>query len=203
MTHAAPDLAEQEAAKAYEKARACYNNLMLNESKQKIRANWETCIGQFAAIARDYAETEKGPDALYTEAKLYRLLAGVSHNKEDATEAYNLYNSFTKHYRKSRYNDDALYQMATIKLYTFGDERKAKRLLIQIIRWDPDGDRVRDAKNLLADIRAGKVKAPPQESLKPQGAILQKTPKPINEIATVTPPVSAATPSPEKKTPKF
>jgi tetratricopeptide (TPR) repeat protein len=196
IAHAAPELAAQEAAKAYDKARSCYNALMLDEPKQKLRGNWEKCMSQFAAIARDYDDTDKAPDALFTLAKMYRLLGQQSHNKEDAKEAYDRFDEFTDRYKKSRYYDDALYEMACIKLYTFGDEGKAKRLLTQIIRWDPDGDRVNDAKNLLKKIKSGKVTAGAPEPVKPQGAILHNKPKPL-DTASVVPPKT-----PEKKSPQ-
>lgn len=202
VAHAAPELAEQEAAKAYDKARACYNNLMLDEPKQKQRGNWEKCMSQFAAIARDYDETTKGPDALFTLAKMYRLLGQESHSKEDAKESYDKFDDLTGRYKKSRYYDDALYEMACIKLYTFGDERRAKRLLTQIIRWNPDGDRVNDAKNLLAKIKSGKVKAGEPEPIKPQGALIQPKVKPLPSPAT--PPATTAAPAPaEKKSPQL
>jgi tetratricopeptide (TPR) repeat protein len=206
--HAEPQLAEQEAAKAYDRARTCYNNLMLDEPKQKMRGNWERCMTQFAAIVRDYDETAKAPDALFTLAKMYRLLGQKSHSKEDAKESYEKFDDFTDRYKKSRYYDDALYEMACIKLYTFGDDGKAKRLLTQIIRWDPDGDRVNDAKNLLARIKSGKVKAGEPEPMKPQGALLQPKVKlletpPMAEPSPATPPAAAAAPVPtEKKSPQ-
>lgn len=197
ITYAAPELAEQEAAKAYDKARSCYNNLMLDEPKQKLRGNWEKCMSQFAAIARDYDETAKAPDALFTLAKMYRLLGQESHSKEDAKESYAKFDEFTDRYKKSRYYDDALYEMACIKLYTFGDDGKAKRLLTQIIRWDPDGDRVNDAKSLLAKIKSGKVKVGEPEPMKPQGALLQPKTKPLEATTVVTPPPA------EKKSPNL
>lgn len=212
LAHAAPELAEQEAAKAYDKARSCYNNLMLDEPKQKQRGNWEKCMSQFAVIARDYDETAKAPDALFTLAKMYRLLGQQSHSKEDAKESYAKFDDFTDRYKKSRYYDDALYEMACIKLYTFGDDGKAKRLLTQIIRWDPDGDRVNDAKTLLAKIKSGKVKAGEPEPMKPQGALLQSKVKPLDapvqSTAAAIPatsaasvPAAATTPT-EKKSPQ-
>ncbi len=195
IAYAEPQLAEQEAAKAYDKARSCYSNLMLDEPKQAQRANWERCMSQFAAISRDYNETAKAPDALFTLGKMYRLLSQHSHNKEDAKEAYNRFDDFTKRYKKNRLYDDALYEMASIKLYTLGDEGKAKRLLLQIIRWDSDGDRVGDAKNLLAKIKAGKAKAGEPEPMKPQGAVLQNRPKSL-DMAT-TPPAEKKSPQPQ------
>lgn len=190
---AEPQLAEQEAAKAYDKARACYTDLMLNEPKQRLRDNWEKCMTQFAAIARDYDDTAKGTDALFTLAKMYRLLGQQSHSKEDAKAAFEKFDDFTDRYRKSRYYDDALYEMACIRLYTFGDQGKAKRLLAQIIRWNPDGDRINDAKNLLAKIKSGKIKGGEPEPIKPQGALLQTKPNPLPE------PPAAST---EKKSPQ-
>lgn len=199
MAHAAPDLASLDAAKLYSKASACYTDLMLNEPKQKLRGNWEKCMSQFAVIARDYAETSKGPDAAFTLARMYRLLGQQSHNKEDAKEAYNRFDDVTTRYKKSRYYDDSLYEMACIKLYTLGDEGKAKRLLMQIIRWDPDGDRVNDAKILLAKIKSGKVKAGDAEPLKPQGDLLRIKPKPLDTTPTAAP----VTPdTKEKKSPQ-
>lgn len=195
IAHAAPDLAEQTADATYAKAKACYTNLMLNEPSQKQRANWEKCMTQFAVIVRDYDETSKAPDALFTLGKLYRLLSQQSHNKEDAKEAYNRFDDFATRYKKNRLYDDAVYEMACIKLYTFNDESKAKRLLLQIIRWNPDGDRVGDAKNLLAKIKSGNVKGSDAVSLKPQGAVLQNKPKPL-DTTIVTPPLA------EKKSPK-
>lgn len=208
IARAEPQLAEQEADKAYAKARTCYQNLMLNEPSQAQRGNWERCMTQFAVIARDYNETAKAPDALFTLAKMYRLLSQQSHNKEDAKEAYARFDAFTDRYKKSRLYDDALFEMACIKLYTFDDEAKAKRLLLQIIRWDPDGDRVGDAKNLLAKIKSGNVKAADVVPLKPQGAVLQNKPKPLDTTAGIVPPAAAATHKPattgaaEKKSPK-
>lgn len=196
LAHAEPQLAEQEAAKAYDSARSCYTNLMLKEPSQKQRGNWEKCMTQFAAIARDYTDTTRGADALFTLARMYRLLSQQSHNKEDAKEAYNRFDEFTDRYKKSRLYDDALYEMAYIKLDTFNDVGKAKRLLLQIIRWDPDGDRVGDAKNLLAKIKSGKVKVGEGEPLKPQGALLQNKPKALDTTTIVVPP------SAEKKSPK-
>ncbi len=186
IAHADPQLAEQAADAAYTKASSCYHTLMLNEPKQKQRGNWEICMKQFAAIYRDYDDTAKAPDALFTLGKMYRLLSQQSHNKEDAKEAYNRFDDFTKRYKKNRLNDDALYEMACIKLYTFSDESKAKRLLLQIIRWDPDGDRAGDAKILLAKIKSGKVHAGEAEPLKPQGALLQNKPKQLLPVQTNT-----------------
>lgn len=194
--HAEPQLAEQEAGKAYSKARICYQNLMLNEPSQAQRANWEKCMTQFAVIARDYNETAKAPDALFTLAKMYRLLSQQSHNKEDAKEAYIRFDEFSDRYKKNRLYDDALYEMACIKLYTFNDEGKAKRLLLQIIRWDPDGDRVGDAKNLLAKIKSGNVKGAYVAPLKPQGAVLQNKPKPLDITAAATAPAEKKSPRP-------
>lgn len=193
---AEPQLAEQTADAAYKKASDCYHNLMLNEPKQAQRANWEGCMKQFAVIARDYNETARAPDALFTLGKMYRLLSQQSHNKEDAKEAYNRFDDFATRYKKNRLYDDAIYEMACIKLYTFNDEGKAKRLLLQIIRWDPDGDRVGDAKNLLAKIKSGDVKASDTASLKPQGAVLQNKPKPLEAIVATTPAVEKKSPKP-------
>lgn len=192
IAHAAPDLADQAADAAYAKASGCYHKLMLNDAKKSQRGNWEKCMSQFAAIARDYDETDKAPDALFTLGKMYRLLSQQSHNKEDAKEAYNRFNDFTERYKKNRLYDDALYEMACIKFYTLNDENKAKRLLLQIIRWDPNGDRVGDAKNLLANIKSGKAHSTEPVSLKPQGAVVQNQVKPL-------PPVVAPA---EKKSPK-
>lgn len=186
IARAEPQLAEQEADKAYAKARDCYHNLMLNEPRQAQRGNWEQCMTQFAVIARDYNETAKAPDALFTLAKMYRLLSQQSHNKEDAKEAYTRFDEFADRYKKNRLYDDALYEMACIKLYTFDDDAKAKRLLLQIIRWDPDGDRVGDAKNLLAKIKSGNVRTADVAPLKPQGAVLQNKLKPLDTTPPVT-----------------
>lgn len=197
IAHAEPQLAEQESEKAYVKASTCYHNLMADEASQKQRANWEKCMSQFASVARDYAETARGSDALFTLAKMYRLLSVQSHNKEDAKEAYNYFDEFTDRYKKSRLYDDALYEMAYIKLDTFNDVSKAKRLLLQIIRWDPDGDRVRDAKALLSKLKSGQVKPSDTVPLKPQGAVLQNKPKALEP--QVAPSTSSGRTGEEKK----
>ncbi|MBI4367286.1 MAG: N-acetylmuramoyl-L-alanine amidase [Deltaproteobacteria bacterium] len=166
----APDPAAASEA-AYQSARACYYDLKKHPERRKMRESWEGCMRQFLVVARDYPQSDRGADALFTVGKMYEELYAASRNVEDMRFAVDRYQQFAKGHKTHRLADDALYRIGRIRADVFKQQRQAKAIMRRLVRWYPESDMTIEAKKFLGmAVRNAPVRTPPADKAAPPDA---------------------------------
>ncbi len=139
----------------YEEARVCYKSLMGPDKQVAKIEEWKQCLDEFDRIHARFPKGEKGPHALFSEARLSQELYSVTQKQEDLDRAIKLYNQFVHEYPDSNLADDALYKLGCIRRDQLGEMDKASRAFKYIIEHYPNGDAAPRAREDLAALESG------------------------------------------------
>ncbi len=129
----------------YYLAQKSYYHLMKSPDKQKFRHHWDEVIHKFSKVAERYPKSSQARKAVFTVAKLYDGLHGVSKNAKDLDRAFHHYKKVARDFSPSTLTDDALFELARI----YRDRKNfssAARIFKTIFEKYPDGDRAKNAR---------------------------------------------------------
>jgi len=156
---------------AYEEARRAYYVLKSDASRRKLRHHWINVAHKFESVASRYPKSSRAPDALYTAGELFGELSRISFMNEDLQAAISTYSRVVETYPKHRLADDAALVLARIHFERKDQPEQARRIIQAALASQPQGDRVRELKALLASL-------PPPPP--PKAAPVRKGPEPAN-----------------------
>ncbi len=152
----------------YKDARHAFYSLKETGDPKKDRNKW-TKVGElFVKVYDLFPDSHRSDDALYTCARIYKTLYTKYQIEKDLKQVLHFSRKVTREYPSSRLADDAQFMIATIFLEIKKDKRKALDALEKIPNLYPGGDKVQEAKRLIASL----PKKAPQES--PHGGNLVK-----------------------------
>ncbi len=122
--------------------------------KVKKRHAWLKIIDNFRRVYLLYPESGYAPAALLMMGRCYDDLYGYSGRRADLISAIKRYQVLVERYPRSRYADDALLYQARIYAYKLKRPDKARRILKELLRRYPRRDKAKEARKMLAALRA-------------------------------------------------
>ena len=167
----------------YYLAQKSYYQLMGSPDKQKFRHHWDKVIHKFSKVVERYPESPQAYKAVFTMARLYEGLNGISKNVKDLDQALHYYKKVSHDFSPGTLTDDALFESAEI----YRDKKdfsSAARILKTIFEKYPDGDQTKKARlqyQKLASIspvyKTKKQTASPPANKKPIAVRKEKKPE--------------------------
>jgi len=180
-THSSGDL--------YYLAQKSYYQLMGSPDKQKFRHHWDKVIHKFSQVVERYPKSPEAYKAVFTLARLYEGLNGISKNAKDLDQALHYYKKVSHDFSPGTLTDDALFESAEI----YRDKKdfsSAARILKTIYERYPDGDRAKKARlqyqQLASRVRELKKQTAPVNK-KPVAVRKEKKPEPVKVVSAVKP----------------
>ena len=95
-------------------AQKSYYQLKGSPDKQKFRHHWENVIQDFSKVVQRYPKSPQAYKAVFTMARLYEGLNGVSKNSKDLKKALHYYKKVSQDFSSGALTDDALFESAEI-----------------------------------------------------------------------------------------
>ena len=142
---------------SYDEGRACYQRVHASKALSRKASAWQRCINIFETVANLQAGTKNGERAAFSAARLSReKYFHTRGEKRDLHEALQSYNRVVAEYPKSNLADDALYNIAALRLRA-GEKDRAKKALKVLIKRYPRSDYAPTARRMLKEIDAPKV----------------------------------------------
>jgi N-acetylmuramoyl-L-alanine amidase len=144
-------------------AKDCSRRLYRSKKRIKYRDQWLRCIQAYEKYYRKYPRGRQADEALYATAKLYKGLYGYSRRSRDLNEAINRFRKVVKRFTKSRFADDAQYQLGEIYRRYKQDLDRAYVEYFKVVMNFPQGDMKPRAQKRMSELEArmGKRKSKP------------------------------------------
>ena len=134
----------------YKKAADYYNKMFLS-GKKYPREKWMKSIALFKDVYLSYPKGDKAPESLFMTGKIYQELYFEHKNSPDRENAVTIYRVLATGHSDSNLADDALFR--TGEIYLFDDDTEnALTYFRSVLRWFPDGDMARKAKDTINDV---------------------------------------------------
>jgi len=102
-----PMAAGGQTEREYQQAKSCFEKLMKDPAKQRIRHNWIMCIKKFRSVYAAQPDGPRADDALLMTAELYAKLYKTSLSTQDKQQSLDYYNRLLKHFPKSPFRSKA------------------------------------------------------------------------------------------------
>ncbi len=144
-------------------AKDCSRGLYRSKKRMKYRDQWLRCIQAYEKYYQKYPSGRQADEALYATAKLYKGLYGYSRGSSDLNESISRFRKVVKSFPKSRFADDAQYQLGEIHRSYTQDLDRAYVEYFKVVMYFPQGDMKPRAEKRLSELEArmGNRKAPP------------------------------------------
>ncbi|MBT5471336.1 MAG: hypothetical protein HOK41_12095, partial [Nitrospina sp.] len=148
----------------YYLAQKSYYKFKGSPEKQQFRHHWEKVIQQFSKVVERYPKSPQAYKAVFTMARLYQGLSGISKNSKDLDQALGYYKKVSSDFSKGVLTDDALFESAEI-YRDKNDFSSAAGNLKMIFEKYPRGDQAKKARleyqKLASTVLKKKPKAQP------------------------------------------
>jgi N-acetylmuramoyl-L-alanine amidase len=144
-------------------AKDCSRGLYRSKKRMKYRDQWLRCVQAYEKYYQKYPSGGQADEALYATAKLYKGLYGYSRLSSDLNESISRFRKVVKRFPKSRFADDAQYQLGEIYRSYKQDLDRAYVEYFKVVMYFPQGDMKPRAEKRLSELEArmGNRKAPP------------------------------------------
>lgn len=139
----------------YTRGVSAFNSLLANEKRSGLRAEWEAVMKPFLRSLGADPKSEYAPRSMFFLGRCYEELARRSFSRTDRLKALEAYDRMLAVYKTHGWADDALFRMGLVWLEQFKDSARAARVLQAVIDDYPKGDKVSEARELLARIQGG------------------------------------------------
>lgn len=139
------------ADESYAEASKAYQKLKSDPTARKYRHSWQRVAKKLEAVASNFPDSPRAPEALFNAAQLFSDLSRVSLLDEDVASAASTYAKLIKSRPHHRLADDAALALARIHLERQNRPDQAKRVLSQALR-DSPGDMTPDIRALLKQV---------------------------------------------------
>ena len=148
------------------RAKSCSRQLYRSKKRIKYRDQWVRCIKAYESYYRKYPKGAQADEALYATAKLYKGLYGYSRRSSDLDEAISRFRQVAKKFSRSRFADDAQYQLGEIYRRYKDDLERAYVEYFKVVMNFPHGDMRPRAQKRLSELegRMGNRKVSPDLS---------------------------------------
>ncbi len=146
-----------------EQAKDCSRGLYRSKKRMQYRDQWLRCIQAYEKYYQKYPSGSQADEALFATAKLYKGLYGYSRISSDLNESISRFRKVVKRFPKSRFADDAQYQLGEIYRSYTRDLDRAYVEYFKVVMYFPQGDMKPRAEKRLSELEArmGNRKAPP------------------------------------------
>ena len=184
----------------YYLAQKSYYKFKGSQDKQQFRHHWEKVIQQFSKVVERHPKSPQAYKAVFTMARLYQGLNGVSKNSKDLDQALHYYKKVSRDFTKGTLTDDALFESAEIYLGK-KDFSSAASILKTIFEKYPSGDQAKKARLEYKKLASTVLKkAPKTQPVNKAPVALSKKKKPEPKIVKqAASPVSLTALEKEKK----
>ncbi|MCG6915955.1 MAG: N-acetylmuramoyl-L-alanine amidase [Deltaproteobacteria bacterium] len=137
-----------------QQAKDCSRRLYRSKNRMKYRDQWLRCIQAYEKYYRMYPSGRQADEALYATARLYKGLYGYSRLSSDLKESIRRFREVVKRFSKSRFADDAQYQLGEIYRMYKQDLDRAYVEYFKVVMYFPQGDMKPRAQKRLAELEA-------------------------------------------------
>ena len=137
-----------------QQAKDCSRRLYRSKNRMKYRDQWLRCIQAYEKYYRMYPSGRQADEALYATARLYKGLYGYSRLSSDLKESIRRFREVVKRFSKSRFADDAQYQLGEIYRMYKQDLDRAYVEYFKVVMYCPQGDMTPRAQKRLAELEA-------------------------------------------------
>lgn len=137
-----------------EQARNCSRRLYRSKKLMKYRDQWLRCIQDYEKYYQRYPSGRQADEALYATAGLYKNLYGYSRRSSDLNESVGRFRKVVKGFPKSRFADDAQYQLGEIYRRYTRDLDRAYVEYFKVVIYFPQGDMKPRAEKRLSELEA-------------------------------------------------
>lgn len=151
----------------YQKNITAFFKLSKNKGKAKYRDNWLRLSKNFLNIYKKTPKSSLGAKSLYYVGRTYEELGKRSHLKNDFLEAIDYFRRVTLHFPNHSWTDDAQFKIAGIYLNYFKDETRAYVELLKVVYSYPQGDKHKEAQELLNKLDQKKLAKSSSKAAKP------------------------------------
>ena len=176
----------------YYLAQKSYYQLMGSPDKQKFRHHWNKVIHKFSKVVERYPQSPQAYKAVFTMARLYKGLNGISRNVKDLDQALRYYKKVSHDFSPGTLTDDAMFESA--KIYRDKkDFSSAASILKMIFEKYPNGDQAKEARlqyqklASLSLVHKTKKVSPPPANKKPNVVSKSKRTEPVQVALSVKP----------------
>ena len=132
-------------------AKNCSRGLYRSKKRMKYRDQWFRCIQAYEEYYQKYPNGSQADEALYATAKLYKGLYAYSRWSSDLQESISRFKKVVKKFPKSRFADDAQYQLGEIYRSYAQDLDRAYVEYFKVVMNFPQGDMKPRAEKRLAE----------------------------------------------------
>ena len=185
------------ADEGYDGARSAYRALKGDAARRKFRHNWLNVAKKFEAVAARFPKSPRAPEALFTTGELLAELSRFSGQDSDLDAAVLDFQKLVSGYPKHRLADDAALALARIAVDRRDDVTLARSELERGLAANPQGDRARDLKALLASLPAEAAKTPESDASAGARAAASKASPELDTSAKVHAAASKSVPDPD------
>jgi N-acetylmuramoyl-L-alanine amidase len=162
----------------YYLAQKSYYKFKGSPDQQQFRHHWEKVIQQFSKVVERHPKSPQAYKAVFTMARLYQGLNGVSKNSKDLDKALRYYKKVSRDFSKGTLTDDALFESAEI----YRDKKdfsSAGGILKTILEKYPRGDQAKKARLEYQKLASTVLKKEPKaQPVNKKTVILSKNKKP-------------------------
>ena len=135
-------------------AKDCSRGLYRSKKRMKYRDQWLRCIQAYEKYYQKYPNGSQADEALYATAKLYKGLYAYSRWSRDLHESISRFRKVVKRFPRSRFADDAQYQLGEIYRSYSQDLDRAYVEYFKVVMNFPQGDMKPRAEKRLAELEA-------------------------------------------------
>ena len=135
-------------------AKDCSRGLYRSKKRMKYRDQWLRCIQAYEKYYQKYPNGSQADEALYATAKLYKGLYAYSRWSSDLHESISRFKKVVKRFPRSRFADDAQYQLGEIYRSYSQDLDRAYVEYFKVVMNFPQGDMKPRAEKRLAELEA-------------------------------------------------
>ncbi len=167
------------------KAKDCTRRLYGSKERIKYRDQWLRCIRAYETYYRKYPRGRQADEALYSTAKLYEGLYGYSRRASDLEESIKRFREVVNKFTKSRYADDAQYQLGEVYLKYKKDIPRAYVEYFKVVVDFPGGDMRPRAQERVSELEAKMGKRPTLPDLPRPPKLAARALSPLARVADV------------------
>ncbi len=147
----------------YEQGTACYERLTADRNVRKNQARWKECIAIFELVAESQRGSSTGARATYSAARLSKEMQVNTGSEGGLQRALTHYNRVVSDYGSSNLADDALFQIAVLRM-RMNERVRAQNALRALLERYPRSDSAPKARAMLDDMEGKRTSAADVES---------------------------------------
>ncbi len=136
----------------YKQARQAFYSFKNSGNSSKDRRGWIKIGALFQKVYKNFPNSHRSDDAVYTLARIYLDLFKKHRNRKDLDQSLHFFRKVTTDYPASRLADDAQFKIAEIYQKIKKTPEQALKAYEKIPALYPEGDKLNEASKIIASL---------------------------------------------------